>query len=170
MQLIGYYVRLQTDSRVPPVCAVLSEMSLDLVVFPFQDEHQNEAVDALVLPPIPLFLEATCRDTGVVFYQVNRYLLALLLLCTREDVNLYMRKDGFQRKRETRAGAVKKSLLKNHIRTRTEQLQADLKAEREERQRAEQERQRAEQERDKALKRAQEAERRERDMFRKAYK
>ena len=84
LQVIGYYVKFETEDAVPPLCFVLSENSAQLVCFPFTDDNRCDAIDCLVLPPISLFLKMQMTDkTNLTFYTVNRYLLALILLWTK---------------------------------------------------------------------------------------
>ena len=126
MQVIGYYIKFETDQNVPPLCAVLSEQSIQLVCFPFADEDGYHAIDCLVLPPIPLFLKVNVIDnTSVEFFAVNRYLLALILLWTKQNAHMYYDHDGNLRPWIKRTGAVKKSLIMPHIRTETEKLAAE---------------------------------------------
>ena len=59
---------------------------MQLVCFPFADDWGDHAIDCLVLPPIPLFLKVNVADsTTVEFVAVNRYLLALILLWTKQN-------------------------------------------------------------------------------------
>ena len=82
----GHWLKFETDQKVPPLCAVLSEQSMQLVCFPFADDWGDHAIDCLVLPPIPLFLKVNVADsTNVEFVAVNRYLLALILLWTKQN-------------------------------------------------------------------------------------
>ena len=100
---------------------------MQLVCFPFADEWGNHAIDCLVLPPIPLFLKVNVTDsTNVEFVAVNRYLLALILLWTKQNAHMYYDRDGNLRPWIKRIGAVKKSLIMPHIRTETEKLAAEL--------------------------------------------
>ena len=97
---------------------------MQLVCF---DECGNHAIDCLVLPPIPLFLKVNVTDsTNVEFVAVNRYLLALILLWTKQNTHMYYDRDGNLRPWIKRIGAVKKSLIMPHIRTETEKLAAEL--------------------------------------------
>ena len=50
LQVIGYYVKFETEDAVPPLCCVLSEKSAQLVCFPFVDANHADALDCLVLP------------------------------------------------------------------------------------------------------------------------
>ena len=62
-QLLGYYVKFSTDSKRPPLCAVLSETGMQIVCFPYVTDTQASvaAVDCLVLPELPLFFTFTQR-------------------------------------------------------------------------------------------------------------
>lgn len=114
---------------------------MQLVVFPFQ-VNREPAVDALVLPRLPIFLKTTIADgSSLVSFEVNRYLLALILLATRQMKNLYCLRAGYERSLLSRPGAVKKSLIKGHVRTL---LRERLQEEQEKTQKVEERAERAE--------------------------
>ena len=127
LQVIGYYVKFETENAVPPLCFVLSEDSAQLVCFPFTDKHDQDAINCLVLPPIPLFLKVnTGETTKLTFYTVNRYLLALILLWTKPDEGVYNEAPAVKRNKLVFKKAVKKSLIKAHIQSETEKIRTQL--------------------------------------------
>ena len=127
MQVIGYYVKFETECFNPPLCVVLSEHSARLLCFPFADQSGNDAIDCLVLPPIPLFLKVDVTDTPeLTSYVVNRYLLALLLLWTKPNNGLYHVKEGHSRPKIQKQYAVKKTTLRSHIQTHAEKTAEEL--------------------------------------------
>ena len=103
LQLLGYYIKFSTDTARPPLCCVISEKNVELVSFPYyttqgcvrrtavsiHDSSQVPAVDALVLPELPLL------DESIGF--PNRHLLGLLLLlCANQGTDFYGRKDEME--------------------------------------------------------------------------
>ena len=139
LQVIGYHLKFATESYNPPLCFVLSELAAQLVCFPFVDKSNKEAVDCLVLPPLPLFLQVQVAGTRVTSYVINKYLLALLLLWTRPNNSIYHVNEGMSKPKLMLHTAVKKSLVKSHILSNTEKLQLLLDAEREQLEQAQQE-------------------------------
>ena len=172
LQVIGYYVKFETENAVPPLCFVLSEDSAQLVCFPFttKDHDKHDAINCLVLPPIPLFLKVNTEETTkLTFYTVNRYLLALILLWTKPDEGVYNEAPAVKRRKLGFADAVKKSLIKAHIQSESEKIRTQLQEALEiagkqrqelekERKRAEKQRQELEKERKRAEKQRQELE------------
>ena len=151
LQVIGYHLKFATESCNPPLCFVLSELSAQLVCFPFVDKSNKEAVDCLVLPPLPLFLRVQVDGTRVTSYVINKYLLALLLLWTRPNNSIYHVNEGMSKPKLMLHTAVKKSLVKSHILSNTEKLQLLLDAAREQAQeQLEQAQQEAQQQREQA--------------------
>ena len=56
LQLLGYYVKFASDEGDPPLCAVVSEQSMQFLCFPYtQSEAPHPVVDCVVCPKIPLF-------------------------------------------------------------------------------------------------------------------
>ena len=103
LQLLGYYIKFSTDGAKPPLCAVISERGVQLMCFPYctTSESVSErrtfapsklckdpvpAVDALVLPELPLLDESIGYP--------NQHLLGLILvLCANQHINLYGSRD-----------------------------------------------------------------------------
>ena len=148
LQVIGYHLKFATESCNPPLCFVLSELSAQLVCFPFVDKSNKEAVDCLVLPPLPLFLRVQVDGTRVTSYFINKYLLALLLLWTRPNNSIYHVNEGMSKPKLMLHTAVKKSLVKSHILSNTEKLQLLLDAAREQTQEAQEQREQAQEQRE----------------------
>jgi hypothetical protein len=153
LQLLGYYIKFSTDNKNPPLCAVISERGVQIVLFPYVYVGQNSvipAVDALVLPELPLL--------DVDF--PNRYLLCLLLLLCGDQHNSY---GGINIANISLTGATKKSALRNHIYSVKEMIAVELE-EAQERGREAQERERLLKEKlEEREREAQEAQERERD-------
>ena len=123
MQVIGYYLKFETDQTIPPLCAVLSEKC-----FPYTHTHDRgvvEVVDCLVLPELPLFLDVIVAET-IPTAIINRYLLVLMLLWTKQDACLYRDRIGV-RDRIGLPGATKKSAVRDHIQSMKERMEAELR-------------------------------------------
>ena len=138
MQVLGYYLKFETDHTIPPLCAVLSERGIQLVCFPYiEKDGINEVIDCLVLPELPLFLNVSMDVPTFTTVMVNRYLLVLLMLWTKQDARLYHDSLG-PRERIVLEGAIKKSAVQDHIQSHKEKVEAQLKEEVEKRRKAEQ--------------------------------
>ena len=91
-QLLGYYVKIETDDSRPPLCAVLSEKSMQLVYIPYKKGTECQLVDCLVLPELPLVFLAEDK----IHPSVNLNLLALILLWTNKNETIvYSRENLF---------------------------------------------------------------------------
>ena len=87
------------------------------------DSSQVPAVDALVLPELPLF------DESIGF--PNQHLLVLLLLlCANQEIDFYGRKDEMEV--ILLPCATKKAALKDHVKSHTERLEEEVEQAREE--------------------------------------
>jgi hypothetical protein len=154
LQLLGYYIKFSTDNKNPPLCAVISERGVQIVLFPYSYVEGVSvpipAVDALVLPELPLLDD----------YFPNRFLLGLFLLLCGDQHNSY---GGINIANISLTGATKKSALRNHIYSVKEMIAVELE-EAQERGREAQERERLLKEKlEEREREAQEAQERERD-------
>ena len=120
---------------------------------------KSKVVDCLVLPELPLFLKMNVDGNipPLSTVMINRYLLVLILLWTKQDACLYHDSMG-PKLRITLPGATKKSAVRDHIQSMTEKMAA-LREEAEQRQReAEQGRREAEEKQREAEEKQREAE------------
>jgi hypothetical protein len=146
-QFLGYYIKFSTDGAQPPLCAVLSERGVQLVCFPYWTTSEAwsrrmtlapsnlskdpvvPAVDALVLPELPLLEESSGYP--------NRHLLSLILvLCAQQHSQLYGSTDMDV---IVLPCATKKAALKAHIQSHREKLEAELHETKDELQRTQEE-------------------------------
>ena len=131
---------------------------MQLVCFPFDfDAKENDpAIDCIVLPPIDLFLnlmtkeekETKDEDYKQEFSVVNWYLLALILLWTKPECGIYHSALACRREKMQKSDTTKKSLLVEHVHTKTEELKKDNE---ELEKKLEKERQQSEKERQKLM-------------------
>ena len=118
---------------------------MQLVCFPYIEIGGTiEVIDCLVLPELPLFVKADVQTFTTVM--VNRYLLVLLMLWTKQDARIYHDSLGM-RKRIELIGAIKRAAVQKHVQSQREIMEGLLK-----------ERQEAEEKGQEAEKKGQEAE------------
>ena len=114
---------------------------MQLVCFPFDFDakEKDPAIDCIVLPPIDLFLnfitkedkkdkdkkDKDDKDYKQEFSIVNWYLLALILLWTKPECGIYHSALAYRREKMQRSDTTKKSLLVEHVHTKTEELKKD---------------------------------------------
>ena len=69
-------MKFTTDNTDPPFCAVLSERGMQFVCFSYTTTGEEETVDCLVFPEVPLFVNSTMdvMDTSMIVVNVNRCL------------------------------------------------------------------------------------------------
>ena len=113
-------MKFASDEGDPPLCAIVSEKTVQLLVFPYSaadtapGARPVPVVDCVVLPELPLFLETETGPT------VNSYLLALLLLlCTNAPNNIT---PLHKKPKIMLRDSTKKVTIRGHIRTVTEEI------------------------------------------------
>ena len=107
---------------------------MQLVCFPFDFDakEKDPAIDCIVLPPIDLFLnfitkeDKKDKDYKQEFSIVNWYLLALILLWTKPECGIYHSALAYRREKMQKSDTTKKSLLVEHVHTKTEKLKKEL--------------------------------------------
>ena len=98
---------------------------MQLVCFPYIEIGGTiEVIDCLVLPELPLFVKADVQTFTTVM--VNRYLLVLLMLWTKQDARIYHDSLGM-RKRIELIGAIKKAAVQKHVQSQREIMEGLLK-------------------------------------------
>lgn len=86
LQVLGYFIKYAAEVGRPPLVFVLSEKSAKLMLFPFVNENQEQAVVSVLLPHFPLWCDG--RDgAGVVSFSCN-FLVLLLLVCGSYDTTM----------------------------------------------------------------------------------
>ena len=123
--VLGYYIKFGTAGLKPPLCAVVSERHVQFVCFPYKldtvSEQRIAVVDCLVLPEIPLFFNTNINN--ITSPSVNHYMLGLMLLLSNSDDNgLY----NSQKPLVALENATKKSSVRDHIQSVTEQILEQL--------------------------------------------
>ena len=89
LQVHGYFAKYCSEVGRPPVVFVLSEVSVKVILFPFQNENGVNVIESVQLPDFPLWLPRNPESDEV---SLNRNsLVLLLLLCGSYETDVAMK-------------------------------------------------------------------------------
>ena len=89
LQVHGYFAKYCSEVGRPPVVFVLSEVSVKVILFPFQNENGINVIESVQLPDFPLWLPRNPESDEV--YLNRNSLVLLLLLCGSYETDVAMK-------------------------------------------------------------------------------
>ena len=81
-QVIGYYIALVSDEKSAPLVFVLSDKTMQLVMFPFVKDNEK-LINAVKLPPIDLWLDSNPSSFSD---DMMAILVMVLMLCSKDGL------------------------------------------------------------------------------------